>query len=130
MTAAQTSISQKAMHPMSGPIAVVAASLIVAVVGVAIVARPLAAPASTVGVNPASVLTLGHDESRFSAPALTFGHDEHAASGFSVPVLTTTPAIQAQSYVQYLISMHAYDQLPTGPTVPLIPRGGGSDRGK
>ena len=99
MTAAQTTLSQKASHPMSGPIAVVAASLMIAVIGVAIVARPVAAPASTYSGNTSPVLTLGHDESRFSVPTLTFGHDEHAAGTLTV-------------------------------TVPLIPRGGGSDRGK
>ena len=61
MTAAQTSIPFKGSHRLSGPLAIVAAGLIVAVVGVAISARPVAAPASVTGVNSAP-LTLQRDE--------------------------------------------------------------------
>ena len=51
-------------------------------------------------LNQSTPPTLGHDEGRFTAPILTSGHDEARPS-------------------------HVQVQLPT---VPLAPRGGGSNR--
>lgn len=73
MTAAQTTLSQKASHPMSGPIAVVAASLMIAVIGVAIVARPVAAPASPRRRRHASVRRTSRPTFVVLAMPLTFG---------------------------------------------------------
>jgi hypothetical protein len=113
MTAAQTTIPFKGANRLSGPLAIVAAGLIVAVVGVAISARPVAAPASVASVNSAP-LTLGHDEHAAgvnSAP-LTLGHDEHAAGGYSIP----------------LTSGHDEHGPSQFPIAPLAPRMGGGSR--
>ncbi|MDP9482667.1 MAG: hypothetical protein M3P84_05525 [Chloroflexota bacterium] len=62
MTATQTAIPAKKSQSMTGPLAAVAVGLMVAVIGVAINARPVAAPVTvTHGSTP---LTLGHDEAR------------------------------------------------------------------
>jgi hypothetical protein len=103
MTASQTAIPAKRSSSLSGPIAVVAVGLMVAVIGVAISARPVAAPATVTG--PLTPLTMGHDEARptylQSAP-LTQGHDEarpfqgpthkHVPSNYRVQ--STRPATQ------------------------------------
>ena len=93
MTATQTSIPFKGSHQLSGPLAVVAAGLIVAVMGVAISARPVAAPASVTGVNSAP-LTLQRDEHAMgvnSAPWLTSGLDEHFQG--QSPTMPKTPRV-------------------------------------
>ncbi len=77
MTASQTAIPAKRSQSMTGPIAAIAAALMVAVIGTAIAARPVAVPASISAGS--TTLTTGHDEARpnsmQSAP-LTRGHDE------------------------------------------------------
>ena len=114
MTASQTAIPAKRSQSMTGPIAVVAAGLMVAVIGVAITARPFAAPASvTSGTTP---LTMGHDEARpnfnLAAP-LTINHDE--ARPFHV-IRTPHKHIPTQQHVPSY-----YRVLPTYPAAQPTP---------
>ena len=95
MTAAQTSIALKGSRSYGSMIAVVVIALMVAITVVAISARPLAAPATT--LNQSAPLTVGHDEGRFTAPTLTSGHDEARPSSVQVRVPSTVPG-QARQY--------------------------------
>jgi hypothetical protein len=120
MTASQTTIPAKRSSSLTGPIAVVAVGLMVAVIGVAISARPVAAPASAASTQSAP-LTTGHDEARQtflqSAP-LTQGHDE--ARPFQGPTHKHVPQ-KAPSY---------YRVQPTYPTVQPTDYSGPHFRGK
>lgn len=137
MTAAQNSIAWQGSRRLMGPMALAAVGLMVAVVGVAISARIVAAPATTAG-HVSAPLTLGHDEHATSAGAksipLTAGHDEHATtvSPASIP-LTSGHDEHATSAGPLSVPLtsghdeHVQSQ-PALPTVPLGPRGGGSNR--
>ena len=110
MTAAQTSIPFKGSHRLSGPLAIVAAGLIVAVGGIAISARPVAAPASITSVNSAP-LTLQRDEHAMgvnSAPWLNTERDEHVMGVNSAPWLTSG------------LDEHFQGQSPTMPKTPSV----------
>ena len=116
MTAAQTSIPLKGSISMSGILAAVLAGLMVAVVIVAISARPVAAPATTSVQNPTRVLTLGHDEARFAVPVLTSGHDESRPNYVQSQPRKHVPGFQVKPAV------------PSTPITPQAPRFGGAAR--